>query len=449
MDRKSGRLSWDGLRGRVQDAGAPPEAVDRLVELEGRRKFFGQVGRGGATLAMLGFFGAGTEAAMRGLFGRGLIPVAWAQEVTDDQARQALQETGKEGITVHNERPLNAEFGAHELADEITPINRHFIRNNGLIPQRAFQQDLQGWALEIDGEVNQPLKLTMEQIRNMPARTIQASLECGGNGRSLFDPPVRGNQWRQGAIGCSEWTGVSLGDVLREAGLRDSAVYTGHYGEDPPLAGDEVPISRGVPIDKAMEEHTLLAYQMNGEDLPAVHGFPLRIVVPGWVGSCSQKWLTRIWVRDQEHDGPKMLGYSYRMPAYPVAPGEDVPEEDMEVAKDWPIKSMITGPAEGSEHAAGAVTVTGHAWAGEHEVERVEVSIDFGNTWTEAELRDPANKYAWQQFEAEVELPGRGYYEIWARAFDDEGNGQPFRQPWNPRGYMGNVVHRVPVRVTA
>ena len=148
-------------------------------------------------------------------------------------------------------------------------------------------------------------------------------LECGGNGRSFFEPQAAGNPWTNGGAGCAEWTGVSLSDVLREAGLKETALFTGHFGADPDKHGshEHQAMSRGVPIAKALEEHTLLVWAMNGEPLAVLHGGPLRLIVPGWPGSLSQKWLTRIWIRDREHDGPGMTGLSYRMPVRPLPPG--------------------------------------------------------------------------------------------------------------------------------
>ncbi|MFQ5888629.1 MAG: sulfite oxidase [Gemmatimonadota bacterium] len=457
--------SWDDLRGMLEDADADPQDVERLGLVVSRRRLLGLAG---GTAALLTGIGAGRGTVMKGLFRRGMIPIAWADEAdgaaprtvdgsTDAGARVGrAQETGQEaeipgkpGMIVHNTRPVNGEFPPHLLDDPVTPTERHFVRNNGLVPERAERRDPQGWSLTVDGEVRSELRLSLADLRAMPGVTLRLVIECGGNGRALFDPPVRGNPWGRGAVACSEWTGVRLRDVLNRAGLRESAVYTAHYGEDPQL-GTEPPFSRGVPLDKAMEEHTLIAYAMNGEDLAPLNGYPVRLVVPGWIGSCSQKWLTRIWVRDRQHDSKKMTGYSYRVPAYPVPPGTVPPESEMVVATSWIIKSLITHPAADSRLATGErVPVAGHAWAGEREVARVLVSTDYGITWEEVTLADPPNRYAWQRWETEVSFGRRGYYEIWARAFDRDGSGQPLRQPWNPKGYLGNVVHRVPVLVEA
>ena len=186
---------------------------------------------------------------------------------------------------------------------------------------------------------------------------------------------------------------------------------------------------------------------MNDEPMPLLNGHPLRLVVPGWPGSCSQKWLTKIVLRDRMHDGAKMMGDAYRVPAYPVAPGAEVPEEDMEVIHSMPVKSLITAPQTGARISPGKqVEVRGHAWAGDNEVAAVDVSVDFGATWQAAALDAPVNKYAWQQWRTDLTLPEAGYYEVWARARDDEGRMQPPLTPgWNPKGYLNNMQHRIAI----
>ncbi|KGJ05330.1 Mo-co oxidoreductase dimerisation domain-containing protein [Paracoccus halophilus] len=402
----------------------------------GRREFLRGTGLSafGAMLGMAVPFGANMPA--------GLIPAALAQDTGLDLM------TGKNGLIVLGDRPLNAETPAHLLDDDVTPYDRLFIRMNGLVPQSALDASAEGWTLTVDGEVENPLELTIDELKsrfeNVTRRLV---LECGGNGRAFFNPGASGNQWTTGAVGCPEWTGVRLADVLREAGVRDGAVYTAHYGNDVHLSGDpekEV-ISRGVPIEKAMQDDGLIAWAMNGAPIPALHGFPLRLVIPGYPGSVSQKYLTRIRIRDQVHDGAKMTGYSYRLPAYPVAPGTEVPESDMVVMTEMPVKSLITFPQTGADVAAGQATeVRGHAWAGNGDVAAMHVSVDFGQTWQEARLEPPANRFAWQRWRAEVNLPVAGYYEVWARATDMNGVSQPSTTPgWNPRGYGNNMQHRI------
>lgn len=376
----------------------------------------------------------------------GLIPAALAEE------KEAFTLKGKEGLTVLNDRPINAETPAHLLNDDITPIARHFVRNNGLVPEMARNMDAAGWKLVVDGEVGQPLELTLDDLQNrFQPVSLALQLECAGNGRAGFNPPASGNQWTVGAIGNSVWTGVRMRDVLQAAGLKDSAVYTGHYGMDPHLSGDpeKEAISRGLPIWKAMDPNTLIAFAMNGEPLPALHGFPVRIVAAGWPGSTSQKWLERIWVRDQVHDGAKMTGFSYRVPAYPVEPGAKVPEEDMLIIQSMPVKSIITWPETGHRLPMDnrMLEVRGHAWAGDRVVANMEVSTDFGASWRQAELAPPPNPYSWQTWRARMTFPTHGYYEVWARATDSEGAMQPFAVAWNPRGYLNNAMHRIAVFV--
>lgn len=228
-------------------------------------------------------------------------------------------------------------------------------------------------------------------------------------------------------------------------------MYIGYHAADTHLSGDpsKEPISRGFPIAKAMQDETLVAFQMNGKDIPLAHGHPLRLVAGGWPASASGKWLTGISVRDQVHDGPKMVGSSYRVPCNPVAPGTKVADEDMCIIEAMPVKSLITHPKTGAIISPGkSISFRGHAWAGELEVGKMEYSIDFGSTWKECRLEAPANRLAWQHFSGEATFPGKGYYELWARATDSRGNAQPMVLPgWNPKGYLNNACHRIAVKV--
>lgn len=368
---------------------------------------------------------------------QGLIPAAFAAEGVIE---------GKDGLRLLNDRPLNAETPAHLLDDPITPTDRHFIRNNGLPPEEV---DPETWTLTVDGLVDTPLALTIADMKkDFEVVTMALVIECGGNGRAAFDPPARGNQWSTGAVACSNWTGVRLKDVLNKAGVKDGVVYTAHVGADTHLSGDpeKLPISRGMPIEKAMTDDVLIAFGMNGGPLHPMNGAPLRLVVPGWPGSCSQKWLKRVWLRDQVHDGPKMTGTSYRVPNRPVAPGEEVAKEDFEIIERMPVKSLITTPANDAQVDKTAL-VRGHAWSGDRSIEAMDVSIDFGATWIPAELDPPVNEGAWQNWRVNVSFPKAGYYEIWSRATDSAGAMQPFAIDWNPKGYLNNTMHRVAVRV--
>jgi DMSO/TMAO reductase YedYZ molybdopterin-dependent catalytic subunit len=358
---------------------------------------------------------------------------------------------GKDGLSLLGDVPLVAETPEELLDDDTTPNARFFVRNNGLLPEPVT--DTEGWTFMVDGEVEHPLNLTLAELKSrFPHKTFRMVLECGGNGRSFFEPKAEGNPRTNGGVGCAEWTGVSLGDVLREAGLKESALFTGHFGADPDKHGshEHQAMSRGVPVAKAVEEHTLLVWAMNGETLPFIHGGPLRLIVPGWPGSLSQKWLKRIWIRDREHDGPGMTGLSYRLPVRPLAPGSDGQGVETRILESMPVRSIVTAPADGSRYPAGTRTigVRGAAWAGDDEVARVEVTLDGGATWTEATMTPPRNRYDWTRWQASLALPTDGFYEIFARAIDRHGRAQPFRAVnWNPNGYGCNVMHRVSVTV--
>ncbi|MEH6648708.1 MAG: sulfite oxidase [Motiliproteus sp.] len=372
----------------------------------------------------------------------GLIPAAMA----DDSGPFTI--VGKEGLTILNDRPVNAETPAHLLDDAVTPTNRHFVRNNGIPP---VDIDVDSWQLTIDGLVDKPITLSIKELKEkFEVVTRNVVVECGGNGRASFEPPARGNQWTYGAVACAEWTGVRLADVLKAAGIKPGAVYTAHHSADKHLSGKEgkAAISRGVPIEKAMDPNNLIAFAMNGEEIHPMNGAPLRLIVPGWPGSCSQKWLQRITIRDQVHDGAKMTGKAYRVPNHPVAAGEKVDKEDFVIIERMPVKSLITHPANGVDVSGKSLEIRGNAWSGEREVTSVEISIDFGASWIKAELGAQPNFGAWQRFKAEVTFPLAGYYEVWAKATDDQGISQPFGIAWNPKGYLNNSMHRVAVKVS-
>ncbi len=356
-------------------------------------------------------------------------------------------------LVILNDRPINAETPAHLLDDLITPNDLFFVRNNGLAPNKT-SIDPDKWTLQIDGEAaakKQAYSLP-ELKKRFKHYTYQLTLECGGNGRKEFNPPAKGNQWSTGAVGCAEWTGVRLKDVLEDTGIKSNAVYIGYYGKDQHISGDpkKEPISRGVPIHKALEKESLIAWSMNGKDIPLLNGYPLRLVFGGWPASCSGKWLERISIRDRIHDGAKMKGQAYRIPCKPVAPGSKVEDKDMCIIESMPVKSLITFPKTGAMIKKGqSLPLRGHAWAGDLRVKSVSYSIDFGSTWKKCDLRAPANRLAWQHFSAKIDFPELGYYEVWARAEDENGVSQPMLLPgWNPKGYLNNACHRIAVKVS-
>lgn len=376
----------------------------------------------------------------------GLAPIALTH------AAQATIIPQKPGLVVLNDRPLNAETPAHLLDDAITPAARMFVRNNGIPPQLTAAQ-VADWTLSIGGEsCTRPTQLSLRDLQQkFRHHTYQLQLECGGNGRSEFFPPARGNQWSTGAVSCAQWTGVRLRDVLQHCGIQNDAVYIGYNSADSHLSGDPKlrPISRGVPINKALEDETLIAWALNGADIPPLHGYPLRLVCGGWPASASGKWLNEILVRDRVHDGAKMTGSAYRIPCSPVAPGTKVPDAQMCIIQSMPVKSLVTFPKSGIQHRLNEpLNLRGHAWAGDRTVSTMAISTDFGATWQNCELRPPANRLAWQQWSTEVTFVQTGYFEIWARATDDQGHSQPMVVPgWNPKGYLNNASHRIAVAV--
>ncbi len=426
-----------------------PERADSIVF--GRRTGVGRRGflQGAGLTAMGVAVGGAIPFADR--FPSGFIPAAFAQAAAGGP--KPLKMDGKAEIMVIQERPLNAETPEHMLDDDVTPNAKYFVRNNGLPPD--VPTDPRAWKVKIDGEVNTPLELTVGELQQrFPLATYRLQLECGGNGRSFFSPETRGNQWGNGAAGCAEWTGVRLRDVLQAAGLKPGAVYTGHYGGDSHLSGNpnQPSISRGVRIAKAMDEHTLIAFRMNGQPVPHIHGGPARLVVPGWAGSTSQKWLTRIWIRDKEHDGSGMGGFSYRTMKTPMIPGGKGDEKDTLILESMPVRSIVTNPANGAELPDGTrrLNLRGAAWAGDRTVRAVDISVDYGTSWQPAQLGAQANRFAWQRWTATATLPSAGYYEIWSRATDSDGKMQPHvAGNWNPQGYGGNPLHRVAVLVKA
>ena len=401
------------------------------------------------------FFQNATLASMSALLGSDIVfanvmPANYLPLGLQDPDPFTLFDKNKE-MVVLNDKPWNIEAQAHLLNDRTTPNTAMFIRNNGLIPENL---DASGWTLTIDGESAALQKsYTIQQLKsNFKTYTYNLTLECGGNGRSEFDPPAKGNQWTIGAVSCAEWTGVRLRDILEDVGIKPDAVYIGYHAADVHLSKnpDKEPISRGVPMAKALQDETLLAFQMNGKDIPMAHGFPLRLVAGGWPASVSGKWVNRISIRNIIHDGAKMGGDSYRVPCEPVAPGEKVKDEDMCIIESMPVKSLITFPKSGAMIKEGeSLKIQGHAWAGELEVEKMEYSINFGATWTDCALEQPVNRLAWQHFSAEIKFPQKGYYEVWARATDANGTAQPMLLPgWNPKGYLNNACHRIAVKIT-
>lgn len=400
--------------------------------------------KGAALAAMGAALGGAIPFAAR--MPQGLLPAALAQ---GSGGPQFLEMEGKARLILQGERPLNAETPEHLLDDDVTPADKFFIRNNGSVPEPLA--DARAWKIRIDGEVNTPLELSVGDLEaRFDVVTRRLQMECGGNGRSGFSPQAAGNQWGNGAISNAEWTGVRLRDVLRAAGLKDSAKFTGHHGADSHLSAQGPAISRGMAIAKAMDEDTLIAVRMNGQPIPQLHGAPARLLVPGWPGSLSQKWFNRIELKSEPHTGRGMGGTSYRVPVRPIVPGSRNNGADFTDLTSMPVRSVLTSHAHGTRLPAGTrgLDLRGHAWAGDLTVSAVHVSVDFGASWQAMSVNPPPNSHSWQRWTGRVALPSDGYFEIWYRATDSNGRMQPHvAANWNPQGYGANPISRVAILV--
>jgi sulfite oxidase len=351
---------------------------------------------------------------------------------------------GKEKLLVRSLRPPDFESPVALLDSWITPVEHFYVRSHMPVPSGL---DASAWTLQIDGEVNAAATLTLDELKKMPAATITTTLECAGNGRAFYEPPVAGIQWGKGAVGTARWTGVRLGEVLKRAGLKSTGRFVQMNGADRPL-GTMPDFVRQLPIEKAIHQDTVLAYDMNGQPITPLHGFPLRAIVPGWEGAYSVKWLTSLRVADREFDG-FWVATGYRYPTRRVAPGAAVDPKDMAPLTGLVVKSLITRPLEGATLVPGKVEVAGFAWAGETDIARVEVSIDHGATWQQARLVGEQAKYTWRRFEHAFDASKPESYLIMSRATDASGKTQPMTPPWNPSGYLWNAPDAVRVEVKA
>lgn len=358
------------------------------------------------------------------------------------QAPSAAQRYGKDKLLARSVRPPDFETPVALLDSYITPIEHFYVRSHLPVPA---QLDAAAWTLKVGGEVNSPISLSIDEIKKLPAVTITMTLECAGNGRAFFDPAVAGIQWEKGAVGTARFTGARLSDVLKRVGVKSTARNVEMHAADRPL-GTMPAFVRQVPMAKAMHPDTLLAYDMNGQPIPAVHGFPLRAIVPGWEGAYSVKWLTTLNVLDKDSDS-FWVATGYRYPTKRVAPGAAVDAKDMAPLVGLAVKSLITKPAAGASLPAGRIAVGGFAWAGENDVTKVDVSIDNGATWQAARLSGEQAKYAWRRFEYEFAAAKPESVLILSRATDSKGNIQPAVSQWNPSGYLWNQYDSVRIEV--
>lgn len=348
---------------------------------------------------------------------------------------------------VHEQEPFNAETARAALAEaSVTPLDAFYVRSHGAVPDT----DPKSWRLRVDGLVENALDLTLDDLRALPQRELTVTLQCAGNRRAdliaVRDIPGEA-PWGPGATGTARWSGVSLEDVLEMARPGGDALHAGFEGADLSTEIDPPELyGASVELRKAHERETLLALTMNGEPLPAVHGGPLRVIVPGYIGARSVKWLQRVELRAEPWGG-HFQRTAYRL----VPPGtEPGPEVGMELGK-VAVNSDVLVPDDGATVPAGALELRGYAFAGGwRHVERVDVSLDGGRSWRQADLDEDLGEWAWRLWRLEVQLDP-GDHEVVVRAWDSAAGTQP-EDPagsWNPKGYANNAWGRISVRAEA
>jgi DMSO/TMAO reductase YedYZ molybdopterin-dependent catalytic subunit len=342
------------------------------------------------------------------------------------------------GLTIRRPHPLNCEISIPALIGGVVmPTARFYVRNHFPMPSL----DPAAFRLKVGGLVERRLSLGIDDLEDMRSQTRIVTLECAGNGRSLFVPPIAGERWDLGAVSTAEWTGVPLMEVLHRAGLQAGAREVVFRGADRgKVEGRLEPIrfERSLKLEQLREAQPLLAYAMNGEPLPKPHGYPLRLVVPGWYAVASVKWLTEIELVDHP-----FMGYfqqdKYR---YEWEREGGVVREPVELQR---VRALIVKPAPGQEVRCGDVAIRGVAWSGTGTIVRVE--IDAGDGWIEAHLCGKANRHCWQRWELISKFETPMPVTLRARATDSAGCTQPARTQWNRLGYGNNAIHQVQIRV--
>ena len=340
-------------------------------------------------------------------------------------------------------RPYDAETPVSELTSYLTPTHRLFVRSHFGPPPVEMTVEPQ-WKLHIGGTVERSHFLSMNALKAFEPVTITSVLQCSGNGRAFHRPKVPGVQWERGAVGNVRWKGVRLRDVLKAAGIKAESRHVQFQGADRPVSAAVPLFIRSIPLEKAMHPDTVLAYEMNGQLLPLLHGAPLRVITPGWMAESCVKWLTDIIVRNDEAKGYYMQT-AYRLPVTAIQPNSGLPGTSMVPVEAMVVKSLITAPAEGAAIGPGPVTIQGVAWSGEAPVSKVELSFDEGKNWEAARLVGEDEPYAWRQWQYIWKPAAAGQVTVLARATDANGDQQPETSPWNPSGFLWNGWDRISV----
>jgi anti-anti-sigma factor len=355
------------------------------------------------------------------------------------EPEEAYQQAFDAGMVIHRAHPLNCETSVPALiGGAVVPNQRFYIRNHFHIPQL----DATSWRLDVIGLVERPLSLSLRDLVKMPSQTEFVTLECAGNGRSQLNPRVNGEQWNFGAVSTAEWTGVPLAEVLNRAGAQAEAKEVVFRGEDSgklDVSEEAIRFERSLSLEDAQRHGLLLAYAMNGEALPFAHGYPLRLVVPGWYAVASVKWLTEIEVLGDRFSGHYQTDSYF----YEWQRGEQLIIEPVSLQR---VRSLITEPEPESEVEQGELPIRGVAWSGAAPIARVEVSIG-GGPWQDARLIGEPRRHSWQGWELITRLVQPGSTVIAARATDLANRTQPDSPEWNRLGYGNNGIQRVRVDV--
>jgi DMSO/TMAO reductase YedYZ molybdopterin-dependent catalytic subunit len=359
-------------------------------------------------------------------------------------ARESDRAEAADKLITKVSRPYDAETPVEAFASWITPNDRFFVRSH-FGPPPADRINPASWRLSVKGLADRPLSLSLSDLARFEEVSVTAVVQCSGNGRAYYRPRAGGVQWRTGAVGNARWTGVRLRDVLAKAGVQAKAKHLHLLGADRPVLPSTPLFHRSIPLEKALHPDTILAFKMNGEPLPLLHGAPVRLIAPGWMADACVKWLADLTLNESEAPGYYMQT-AYRYPARPVQPGETIDPKDLRPVEAMIVKSLITNPLDGAVVNGGAV-IQGIAWTGEGRIVSVEVSADEGNTWSRARLIGDEVPYAWRMWEYEWRPARSGSQVLLCRATDDRGQTQPERSPWNPSGFLWNGWDRVTVEV--
>lgn len=340
-----------------------------------------------------------------------------------------------------NTRPLQAESNLDALDTWETPIASFFIRSHHGVPTIPEK-----WEIEIDGLVENPTKIDLKALQNMPQKSFHAVLECSGNGRGFQFPKVSGLQWEKGGVGNAEWTGVPFQEILKWVKPKPNAKFVRLEGADIPAFPTVPAFIRSIPIEKMMAPEILLALKMNRENLPVLHGGPVRLVVPHWYAHNWIKWVRKITFQETEDPG-FFMKKGYRMPKLPVKPNEKWHSATGVPVTTIRVQSFLLHPRSEEKVPSGTIKVLGKTFSGTGTISKVEISTDQGKHWILAKLEEPHADGGWQEFEASVDIKKLGKAVVMSRATDTAGNVQPTVAEWNPSGYLWNAVDKVPFQV--